>query len=915
MKPFYFLLFLLLGTTLASAQTSFIHPGGLHTQTDLDRMKTNVAAGAHPWIDDWNVLITDAQAQNTYKAAPNANMGANRQRADADAHAAYLNALRWYISGDTTYANCAVRICNAWSSTVNQVPTGNNIPGLSGIPIFDFALAAEVLRIYSGWSSSDFTRFKNMMETYLYPVCHDFLTNHNGACISSYWANWDICNIGSLIAMGVLCDDTAKYNEGVSYFKNGAGNGSIGNAVYYLYSSTLGQWQESGRDQEHAQLGVGMTAYLCQVAWNQGLDLFGYNSNRLLAGAEYVAQTNLWNTVPYTFYTNCQNARQDWVSINGRGRLDDRPIWELLYNHYVVQQGLSAPHVQAMAQLMRPEHGSTDHFGYGTLTFTRSATSSPYPPSPTPAAPTGVSATAGVGRVTLNWTLPSGNTVQGYNVQRSTTSGGPYTSIASWTANTTPQYTDATVTNGTTYYYVLAAINQSGTGSNSTQVSATPLVTGALPSAWSRQDIGTVSAAGSASYANVSGGTFLVSGSGNGIGGTADGLSYAYESVTGDATITARIWSISGTLSRTGVMIRETLDPGASTLVMKVGDVGWREAGFGTRSTTGGSMTWIGGNDYTVLPAWFRLQRAGNTFTAYESSDGLTWFTVGTSTVSMANAYYIGLAASSGSTTGALDATTFDNVTITSGPVANGTYRLVNRNSGKVMDVYGQGTANGTNVDQYTWNGGTNQQWKVSDLGNGEYSIFGVQSGKSLDITGNSTADGANVEIWTSNGGANQQFSFTMTDSGYFRITPLNSGKAVEVAGNSTANGGNVDQWTYNGGNNQQWKLVDATAAATAAEATAHIGRGLMLDSLATASGNGVIIYPNPVTDLLTVKLGADLEKGVIITLYDVNGHVMSRSAVKSAEYQLPFAKLPSGIYFIQVSKDAQSITRKIIKK
>ena len=110
-------LVLLLLLIFRSSQTilaqTFIHPGGLHTLADLNRMKTNVLAGNHPWIDDWNVLITDSQAQNNYAAAPTTDFGSNWQRADADAHAAYLNALRWYISGDTNHAECAVRICNA----------------------------------------------------------------------------------------------------------------------------------------------------------------------------------------------------------------------------------------------------------------------------------------------------------------------------------------------------------------------------------------------------------------------------------------------------------------------------------------------------------------------------------------------------------------------------------------------------------------------------------------------------------------------------------------------------------------------------------------------------------------------------------------------------------------------------------
>jgi hypothetical protein len=96
---------------------------------------------------------------------------------------------------------------------------------------------------------------------------------------------------------------------------------------------------------------------------------------------------------------------------------------------------------------------------------------------------------------------------------------------------------------------------------------------------------------------------------------------------------------------------------------MKLGDVGLRQAGFGMRTTTGGSMSWVGGNDYTWLPAWFRLQRSGSTITAYESSDGVNWFVVGSTTVSMNSVCYVGLVNCSGSNT-ALNTTTFDNVTI-----------------------------------------------------------------------------------------------------------------------------------------------------------------------------------------------------------------------------------------------------------
>ncbi len=650
----------------AAAQT-FVHPGGLHTQTDLDRMKTKVAAGAHPWVDSWNALIVHPKAQNTYIAAAKANMGVSRQRASADAVAAYLNALRWYISGDSSYAVCSRRILNEWSAAVNQVPSGTDIPGLMGIAVYEFAVAAEILRLYPNWSPEDVNRFKHMMSTYLYPNCHDFLTRHNNTCISHYWANWDICNITAILSIGVLCDDTAKFNEAIAYFKSGAGNGNITKAIPFLYPGGLGQWQETGRDQEHALLGVGMLASFCQIAWNQGLDLYGYDNNRLLAGAEYTAKYNLWKDVPYTAYNNCDNVYNLWASEQeawGRGRLQ-RPVWEMIYNHYVVKKGLSAPNVKAMAELNRPEgFVHDDNIGFGTLCYTLDAAASPYPASPAPSAPSGLKATASIGKVWLRW-LPVA-TANGYNVLRSTTAGGPYTKIATY-RGVFPLYEDTSVTNGTTYYYTVSAINQAGTSNNSAQVSAIPAAAGALPADWVQQDIGNVAAAGGAGYADVGNGTFVVSGSGAGIGGSADGLSYVYKAVAGDVTITARVaantWN-GGGAQKTGLMIRALLSPNAIAFSMTSGDGGVREARFGSRSSAGSSMNFQAGNAYTRAPTWFRLKKAGNTVTAYQSTDGKNWFAIGSPvSVSMPGTYYVGMAVSSNN--GRLNTAMFDNVTVT----------------------------------------------------------------------------------------------------------------------------------------------------------------------------------------------------------------------------------------------------------
>jgi fibronectin type 3 domain-containing protein len=90
-----------------------------------------------------------------------------------------------------------------------------------------------------------------------------------------------------------------------------------------------------------------------------------------------------------------------------------------------------------------------------------------------PAAPTGVSATAGDGQIALVWSAASGAT--SYLVERSTQAGGPYATVASPVAT---GYTDTGLANGTTYFYVVRASNLGGASPASGEVSATPSASG-----------------------------------------------------------------------------------------------------------------------------------------------------------------------------------------------------------------------------------------------------------------------------------------------------------------------------------------------------------------------------------------------------------------------------------------------------
>ncbi|MBQ1074908.1 RICIN domain-containing protein [Micromonospora sp. C31] len=134
-------------------------------------------------------------------------------------------------------------------------------------------------------------------------------------------------------------------------------------------------------------------------------------------------------------------------------------------------------------------------------------------------------------------------------------------------------------------------------------------------------------------------------------------------------------------------------------------------------------------------------------------------------------------------------------------------YVLVNRNSGKALDVYNLATNDGARITQWTRNNGSQQQWQFVDSGGGYYRLKSRLSGKVLDVYNFSTANGASIVQWADGNGTNQQFRLADSADGHVRLINRNSNKVVEVQGASTADGGNIVQYDDWNGANQQWRL------------------------------------------------------------------------------------------------------------
>jgi hypothetical protein len=350
-----------------SASRPFVHPGLLHTRADLERMRQRVAAGQEPWKRGFDKLRDHGQSRADWRLRgpfevvtrqPGRSPGNTEMYLDANA--AYQNALMWCVTGDGAHARKAVEILNAWGGTLRTMD-GHDVQLSAGLYAFKLVNAAELIRhTYPAWRDEDVRRFQRMLRDAVYPPIKDFADFANG--------NWGAACIQTVVAIGVFCDDRAMFDRGVDYYRNGQGNGRLTNYVI----NEAGQCQESGRDQAHTQLGLGLLAAACEVAWNQGVDLYGEADNRLLKGFEYTARYNVGDDVPFVPHVDTTGRyRHKVISAESRGAL--RPVYEMVLNHYENRRGIPAPYTKRAAEKIRPEGAASgaDHPGFGTLLFTR----------------------------------------------------------------------------------------------------------------------------------------------------------------------------------------------------------------------------------------------------------------------------------------------------------------------------------------------------------------------------------------------------------------------------------------------------------------------------------------------------------------------------------------------------------------
>ena len=351
-----------------SAQKKFIHPGILHTQESFNRINKVVQDKIMPGYGSFELLKAHPCASADYlmkgpfsTISRDGEFRGTKTKMESDFSAAYLNALMWVATKDARHAAKSLQILVAYADTLKHIPSTNDAPLLVGLEGTKIVNAIEILRYtYGGVTKTQLQQITTMVTGIFLPICDTFYSTPaytNG--------NWGPIVTKFYMSAAIFLDNEAMYKKAIDFYYNANDNGTIKNYI----NGTTGQIQESGRDQGHSMLGIGALATVCEIAYNQGDDLYSAYDNRLLKGFEYVAKYNLGEEVPFEVWTDVTGKYSAWTKISEISRGHFMPVFEMAYNHYVIMNKLSMPYTEKVLQHTRPEGYDRDQPAFGTLLF------------------------------------------------------------------------------------------------------------------------------------------------------------------------------------------------------------------------------------------------------------------------------------------------------------------------------------------------------------------------------------------------------------------------------------------------------------------------------------------------------------------------------------------------------------------
>lgn len=375
LKLGFYCLFLSIGLEMQARK--FVHPGILHTTKSIERMRAQIADKEYPAYGSFELLKSHHCSQADYQPfgpfeiiSRDGEFRHTKSKMEQDFSAVYQNALMWVLTGEKTHAEKSLELLLGYAGTLKRIPETNDAPLLVGLEGLKIIYATEILRhTYKKMTVVQFNEISRMIREVFLPVMENFY--HRKPYTNG---NWGPIVTKAYMAAAILWDNEEMYNKAVDFYLHANDNGTI---AHYISGDT-GQIQESGRDQGHSMLGIGALATVCEIAWQQGDDLYSALDNRLMKGFEYVAKYNLGYNVPFAVWKDVTGKYSNWTEISNKGRGRYMPIFEMTYNHFVIRKGMQMPHTEQVLRQIRPEGYDRDQPAFGSLLFNEAGTKKNY---------------------------------------------------------------------------------------------------------------------------------------------------------------------------------------------------------------------------------------------------------------------------------------------------------------------------------------------------------------------------------------------------------------------------------------------------------------------------------------------------------------------------------------------------------
>ncbi|MFP5041454.1 alginate lyase family protein [Parasediminibacterium sp. JCM 36343] len=319
----------------------FVHPGIPFTTYDLDQLRANIKK--EPWKSAYRVLEADPHSRLSYTmqgplAYVTRSPHVNRSQWLNDMQAIHHLTFMWVFTKDADYAKKATEMLNDWAVT-NTFWGGDEAILDLGDWVQYYATAADILKsTYPGWTASTTANVRNYFANVLWPTL-DVPNPVRGA-------NQGADAIKAAIGIAVFLDDSVKFNQAIASLR-GDPAGGLGNSL------SNGQVGDCGRDEGHTAGQIWNLAWAAEVAWKQGIDIFGDLDNRLQKTEELYARYNIDTSgVKYIRFGNPYECYWNKFGWTGNARRSS-PSYNIIQAAYAIRKSIPTPYTEKLRDMVK----------------------------------------------------------------------------------------------------------------------------------------------------------------------------------------------------------------------------------------------------------------------------------------------------------------------------------------------------------------------------------------------------------------------------------------------------------------------------------------------------------------------------------------------------------------------------------